>query len=424
MARQVGCARSRERPLPLAACRGGNNGDSCGPPGTTAAYAAGAGAAAFRPLPREQALADKHPLAVPRVKQRPRRTSTTSSTTTAAANTAATVRRRASAATRSSSAPVPTAAAATIAGNGKFATVLGDSKAGNIGGTDSSGGGGSKNKDPLLELWMTPPPPPPSAPESIPGEGEGEGGVAGSTTAHAPETQLADVKVAVAGLSDDPLSMMMQERAMARNMSRHGGSVPDNDMLDDAIMTPGSPGSAGTASVVLGNGGGGSSLLENLERGSSRLSESGGAAATGGAARGGVPSDGAAGKEGEGSWGKAWEAHRRSMLREFGVDGGDSGVAKAGGQTARASPLPTSFASRLEELEGPTTGGGESGSGGGGGKSGGDGGRGKKAGKGTAGGLLVTPEEYVAHVSGLKEDLEVAWSREEKVAALKVTVKV
>lgn len=32
-----------------------------------------------------------------------------------------------------------------------------------------------------------------------------------------------DVKVAVAGLSDDPLSMMMQERAVARNMSRHGG---------------------------------------------------------------------------------------------------------------------------------------------------------------------------------------------------------
>ncbi|CAN0574951.1 unnamed protein product, partial [Ectocarpus sp. 12 AP-2014] len=244
-------------------------------PRTTAAYAAGAGAAAFRPLPREQALADKHPLAVPRVKQRPRRTSTTSSTTTAAVNTAATVRRRASAATRSSSTPVPTAAAAAIAGDGNFAAVLGDSKAGNIGGTDSSGGG-SKNKDPLLELWMTPPPPPPpppSAPESILGEGKGEGVVAGGTTAHAPETQLAifndverDVKVAVAGLSDDPLSMMMQERAMARNMSRHGGSVLDDDMLDDAIMTPGSPGSAGTASVVVGNdgGGGGSSLLEDL----------------------------------------------------------------------------------------------------------------------------------------------------------------
>ncbi|CAM9842845.1 unnamed protein product, partial [Ectocarpus sp. 8 AP-2014] len=280
-----------------------NDGDSCGPAGTTAAYVAGAGAAAFRTLPREEALADKHPLAVPRVKQRPRRTSTTSSTTTAAANTAATVRRRASAATRSSSAPVPTAAAAAIAGDGNFAAVFGDSKAGNNGGTDSSGGG-SKNKDPLLDLWMTPPPPPPpSAPESIPGEGKGEGGVAGSTTAHAPETQLAifneverDVKVAVAGLSDDPLSMMMQERAVARNMSRHGGSVLDDNMLDDAIMTPGSPGSAGTASVVLGNGGGGggsSSLLEDLERGSSRLSEAGGAAAAGGAARGGLPSDGA-----------------------------------------------------------------------------------------------------------------------------------
>ncbi|CAM9315551.1 unnamed protein product, partial [Ectocarpus sp. 6 AP-2014] len=417
-----------------------NDGDSCGLAGTTAACVAGAGAAAFRTLPREQALADKHPLAVPRVKQRPRRTSTTSSTTSAAANTAATVRRRASAATRSSSAPVSTAAAAaSIAGDGNFAAVFGDSKAGNDGGTDSSGGG-SKSKDPLLELWMTPPPPPPpppSAPESVPGDGKGEGGVGDSTTAHAPETQLAifndverDVKVAVAGLSDDPLSMMMQERAVARNMSRHGGGVLDDDMLDDAIMTPGSPGSAGTASVVLGNSGGGSSsLLEDLERGSSRFSEAGGAAAASGAARGGLPSDGAAGKEGEGGWGKAWAAHRRSMLREFGVEGGDSGGDKshAGGQTARASPLQTSFASRLEELEGPAAGGGESGSGGGGGgggggKSGSDGGRGKKAGKGMAGGLLVTPEEYVAHVSGLKEDLEVAWSREEKVAALKVTV--
>lgn len=102
---------------------------------------------------------------------------------------------------------------------------------------------------------------------------------------------------------------------------------------------------------------------------------------------------------------------------------------QAGGQTARAAPLPTSFASRLEELEGPAAVGGESGSGGGGGggKSGGDGGLGKKnasTGKGTAGGLLLTPEEYVAHVSGLKEDLEVAWAREEKVAALKVTVQV
>lgn len=103
--------------------------------------------------------------------------------------------------------------------------------------------------------------------------------------------------------------------------------LDDENLLDDAVMTPGSPGSAGTARVVLGSGGGGgsSSLLEDLERGSSRLSEAGGAAAAGGAARGGVPSEGAAGKEGEGGWGKAWQAHRRSMLREFGVEGGDSG---------------------------------------------------------------------------------------------------
>ena len=32
-----------------------------------------------------------------------------------------------------------------------------------------------------------------------------------------------DVKVAAAGLSDDPLSLMMEERAVARNLSRHEG---------------------------------------------------------------------------------------------------------------------------------------------------------------------------------------------------------
>lgn len=31
------------------------------------------------------------------------------------------------------------------------------------------------------------------------------------------------VQVAVAGLSDDPLSVMMEQRAVARNISRHGG---------------------------------------------------------------------------------------------------------------------------------------------------------------------------------------------------------
>ncbi|CAM9556585.1 unnamed protein product, partial [Scytosiphon promiscuus] len=39
-----------------------------------------------------------------------------------------------------------------------------------------------------------------------------------------------------------------------------------------------------------------------------------------------------------------------------------------------------------------------------------------------AGGLLLTAEEYRTHVAGLKEELESAWAREEKVAALKVTV--
>ena len=31
--------------------------------------------------------------------------------------------------------------------------------------------------------------------------------------------------MAAAGLSDDPLSIMMQERAVARNISRHGGET-------------------------------------------------------------------------------------------------------------------------------------------------------------------------------------------------------
>lgn len=41
-----------------------------------------------------------------------------------------------------------------------------------------------------------------------------------------------------------------------------------------------------------------------------------------------------------------------------------------------------------------------------------------------AGGLLLTPDEYRAHVGGLKSELEAAWAKEEKVAALKVTVQV
>lgn len=84
----------------------------------------------------------------------------------------------------------------------------------------------------------------------------------------------------------------------------------------------------------------------------------------------------------------------------------------------------TRAAARLEELEGPAEGGAKVDSGGGGG--GGGGGRKAKnvAGRGMAGGLLLTPDEYRAHVAGLQSELETAWANEEKVAALKVTVQV
>ena len=101
-------------------------------------------------------------------------------------------------------------------------------------------------------------------------------------------------------------------------------------------------------------------------------------------------------------------------------------LTQAGGPVARASPAaPTArVAARLEELEGPAEGGGGKGARG----DGGSGGGGKKAknvaGRGMAGGLLLTPDEYRAHVGGLQSELETAWANEEKVAALKVTVQV
>lgn len=51
-------------------------------------------------------------------------------------------------------------------------------------------------------------------------------------------------------------------------------------------------------------------------------------------------------------------------------------------------------------------------------------GSGKRLGTGVAGGLLLTPSEYTTHVNGLRSELEYAWANEEKVTALKVTVKV
>lgn len=98
---------------------------------------------------------------------------------------------------------------------------------------------------------------------------------------------------------------------------------------------------------------------------------------------------------------------------------------QAGGPPARAAPptVTTRAAARLEELEGTAEGAGGKGA-----KGDGGGGGGQKAknvtGRGMAGGLLLTPDEYRWHVSGLKSELEGAWAKEEKVAALKVTVQV
>lgn len=41
-----------------------------------------------------------------------------------------------------------------------------------------------------------------------------------------------------------------------------------------------------------------------------------------------------------------------------------------------------------------------------------------------AGGLLLTSQEYTAHVSDLRKEVEEAWSKDEKVVALKATVQV
>lgn len=103
------------------------------------------------------------------------------------------------------------------------------------------------------------------------------------------------------------------------------------------------------------------------------------------------------------------------------------------------APSKSRFDARLEELERASSG-GKSGGGGGGGGGGGNA-DGKDAGGGNsssgssgrarnvagvamAGGLLLTPAEYTAHVKALKGELEEAWAKEEKVAALKITVQV
>lgn len=92
---------------------------------------------------------------------------------------------------------------------------------------------------------------------------------------------------------------------------------------------------------------------------------------------------------------------------------------------ARAPSSKSRYQSRLEELEVAASASGAGASSGGGGGGSGGGGKVKNvAGVGMAGGLLLTAEEYTAHVRELRVELEEAWSKEEKVAALKVTVQV
>ena len=74
------------------------------------------------------------------------------------------------------------------------------------------------------------------------------------------------------------------------------------------------------------------------------------------------------------------------------------------------------YKTRLGELETVLSGG--SGVGGGGSKAR------NVAGVPMAGGLLLTPEDYTAHVAELNNELREAWSKEKKVMALKVTVQV
>eukprot|EP00903_Cladosiphon_okamuranus_P009715 g9240.t1 len=375
--------------------------------------------ASFCAVPREQAEADAHPLALPRVKQRARRA--TSTTTTA--------RRRpapAPAASRSSSAPATNVVGAGDAELDLFSAAFGGSSNNTASAASAApaapaapaaaGKGRSDSRasdDPLSQLWL---PAPAVVPESA--GGNGDSGLADSGPTPLPEDKAPlfdddgrDVKVAAAGLSDDPLTIMMQERAVARNIARHGGVVHDD--VDD--MTPGSPTSTDAMSVL----GGGRSSLGDSEVGGSSAS----ATARAGGGQGG-PSDGSGEEVGAG-WGKNWAAHRRSILREFdGVSEGVSGADESGGPAAPT----TRVAARLEELEGPAEGGGGKGgkgdNSGGGGGGGGGGGRNAKnvAGRSMAGGLLLTPYEYRTHVGGLQSELETAWANEEKVAALKVTV--
>lgn len=144
----------------------------------TAAGAAGPDAANSYPLPREKDVADAHPLAPPRVKQRPRRATSAMATTAAkSAATAASARRRASTpATRGSSAPL-TSGGVDVSDYDPLVAAFGGVSAHPA---DRSAESGAAAADPLSELWM--PPPPPSTAAALLG-GEGDVGVVDSAAA-------------------------------------------------------------------------------------------------------------------------------------------------------------------------------------------------------------------------------------------------
>lgn len=105
-------------------------------------------------------------------------------------------------------------------------------------------------------------------------------------------------------------------------MSETAGNVLNDELCEDAIMVPGSPGSAGTDSVVLenGGGGGGSSLrMEEVERESSRYRKLDERRRRAGQLEEASRREGQQEKEGR-TGGKVG----RPTLLEFGGEGGDS----------------------------------------------------------------------------------------------------
>lgn len=148
--------------------QGGPTTSSSSSPTADAAGAAGAAAtpdvASFHALSREQTVADQHPLALPRVKQRRPRRAITSSTITAVS-----ALRRAS--TTGSSASAPAASSGGGGGGGVVASGNDDPFRAAFGGSGSSTN--KSHEDLLSQLWL--PQTAPVAAGSAPAGGNGDG---------------------------------------------------------------------------------------------------------------------------------------------------------------------------------------------------------------------------------------------------------